>query len=234
MIPREGIDAWLFDLDNTLYPARCNLFAQVDLRINAFVRNFYGIGETDARAVQRRLYQEHGSTLRGLMVAHGLVPDEYLDFVHDIDYAPVQADEALDAALAALKGRKIVFTAGSVRHAEAVLERLGVARHFEALHDIAAAAYLPKPDPRAYRGALLRFGLEPKTTAMVEDIARNLLPAHDLGMTTIWVPGHPDWRGGDIDAPPEHVHHVAEDLAAWLAEFGPGLEAGATASRARA
>jgi len=221
------IDAWLFDLDNTLYPARSNLFAQVDLRINAFVRSFYGIDQEEARAVQRRLYQEHGSTLRGLMVVHGLVPDEYLDFVHDIDYAPILADAALDAALGRLKGRKIVFTAGSTRHAGAVLERLGIGHHFEAVHDIAAAAYLPKPDPRAYRGALARFGLEPQTTAMVEDIVRNLAPAHDLGMTTVWVPGHPDWRGAALDALPDHVHHVAEDLPLWLARVGLRLEADA-------
>jgi putative hydrolase of the HAD superfamily len=224
MDPADRIEGWLFDLDNTLYPARCNLFAQVDQRINAFVRDFYGVGAEPAREIQKRLFLQHGSTLRGLMVLHDLDPGEYLDFVHDIDYSPVPAETALDLALGRLEGRKFVFTAGSTRHAEAVLARLGVARHFEAIHDIAAAAYLPKPDMRAYRGALLRFGLEPSTTAMVEDLARNLAPAHELGMTTVWVPGHPDWRQIDQGDLPEHVHHVAEDLPSWLATAAPALK----------
>jgi putative hydrolase of the HAD superfamily len=225
----DRIDGWLFDLDNTLYPARCNLFAQVDIRINAFVRDFYGVGTDNAREIQKRLFLQYGSTLRGLMVLHDLDPNDYLDFVHDIDYSPVPAEAALDHALGRLGGRKFVFTAGSTRHAEAVLDRLGVARHFEAIHDIAAAAYLPKPDMRAYRGALLRFGLEPSTTAMVEDLARNLAPAHELGMTTVWVPGHPDWRDADMGQLPAHVHHVAEDLPAWLATIAPALRPRPTA-----
>ncbi len=209
-------EAWVFDLDNTLYPAASNLFAQVDRRMTRFIADFLGLDWESAYRLQKTYFRRHGTTMRGLMNEHGMAPGPFLDYVHDIDLSPVAPDPALDAALARLKGRKIVFTNGPTDHAERVMDRLAVRRHFEAVFDIVAADYVPKPEPSVYAALVRRHRLDPATTVMVEDIARNLAPAAALGMTTVWVragdaPGIGD-DGGDAD-------HVVDDLTQWLGEL---------------
>ncbi len=205
---------WVFDLDNTLYPASCNLFAQVDSRMAAFIAEALSITEDDARALQKRYYREHGTTLRGLMIEHNMRPDRFLEFVHAIDVQAIPPNPALDAALDALHGRKLIFTNGSVRHAENVLERLGVAHQFDAIFDIVAADYVPKPDPAPYAALVRRFGFSPALACMIEDLPRNLVPAAALGMTTVLVKGNHELT--EIAAAGDHIHHVTEDLVAWL------------------
>ncbi|MBM3541879.1 MAG: pyrimidine 5'-nucleotidase, partial [Alphaproteobacteria bacterium] len=131
----RAAQTWLFDLDNTLYPAAVNLFAQMDARMRAFIAAELGVDEAAADALRQRYYVEHGTTLTGLMRHHGTAPERFVAYVHDIDLSGVRANPALDAALARLPGRKIVFTNGSARHAERVLACLGVARRFEAIFD---------------------------------------------------------------------------------------------------
>ncbi len=217
--PRSGwatgrFDAWLFDLDNTLYHHSCDLFAQMDERMQAFICETLAIDQTEARALQKGYYESHGTTLRGLMDHHGVDPHRFTEFVHAIDVTPVPASPALDTALSRLPGRKIVFTNGSARHAENVMARLGVAHHFEAVFDIAAANFVPKPAVESYRRVVQRFGLAPRRTLMLDDAARNLVPAAALGMTTVWVRTElPHGREGSDG---DHVHHVADDLAVWL------------------
>jgi putative hydrolase of the HAD superfamily len=164
--------------------------------------------------MQKELFRAHGTTMRGLMDRHGIDPDHFLDFVHDIDYARIPPAPALDAALAALPGRKLVFTNGSVRHAEQVMDRLGVARHFSGVFDIAASDYLPKPDPAPYAALCARHAIAPTRAAMFEDIARNLVPAHALGMTTVWVRTESAWATEGSDG--DHIHHATDDLESWL------------------
>jgi len=213
-IPRAGaLDSWVFDLDNTLYSVDCDLFAQIDARMGQYISTLLGVDRAEARVIQKRYFREHGTTLRGLMLDHGIDPEHYLDFVHDIDLSPVPPAPALADALDRLGGRKLVFTNGSAAHAARVLARLGIAERFEAVFDIAAAGWLPKPHPDAYRRMLTALGVRARTAALVEDSVANLAPAAALGMTTVWVrPG----RGEDGE-PPDHVHHVTDDLAAWLA-----------------
>ena len=207
---------WIFDLDNTLYPASSGLFGQVDRRIVEFVGDLLGLDPQAARLVQRRYYRDHGSCLRGLMVNHALEPARFLDYVHDIDMSPLSPDPELGAALARLPGRKIIYTNGSTRHAERVLEQLGLARHFTEIHDIVAADYLPKPLPQSYRLLVARRGVDPAAAVYVEDIAGNLEPAAALGMTTAWIaPADRDMQA----PPPRYVHHVVENLARWLASL---------------
>ncbi len=214
-LPDTPAQVWIFDLDNTLYPADCNLFAQIDARMGRFIAARFGLEPAEAKALQKRFFQDHGTTLRGLMLEHAVPPEEFLAYVHDIDLSPVRPAPGLDRALDGLPGRKLVFTNGSVEHAERVLSRLGVARHFEAVFDIRAADFRPKPDPEPYLRLVRRFGVEPRAAAMIEDIARNLEPAAALGMTTVWVPNESEWsRAGDVT--PDYVHHVAEDLVLWL------------------
>lgn len=215
----DHVEVWIFDLDNTLYPAACNLFDQIDRRMGEFIGRLLTIDRAEARVIQKGYFRKHGTTLRGLMLEHGLDPAEFLDYVHDIDLSPVPPNPDLERALDRLDGRKLVFTNGSVPHAERVMARLGVAHHFEAVFDIVASDYVPKPDPAPYRMLIDRHRFDPRAAAMFEDIPRNLVPAAALGMTTVWVPGNPNWSGPN-DAG-EHVHHVAEDLAAWLGALAP-------------
>jgi putative hydrolase of the HAD superfamily len=208
------VEAWLFDLDNTLYPASCNLFAQVDRRIGSYIAETFNLDATAARALQKRYFREYGTTLRGLMLEHGAEPVAFLDYVHDIEYDPVTADAALDAALGRLDGRKLIFTNGSTRHAERVMERLGVRRHFEAVFDIAAASFLPKPEPEAYRALLARYGIDPAKAAMIDDIPRNLVPAAALGMTTVWLASDSEYAKDGAEG--DHIHHRADRIAVFL------------------
>ncbi len=210
----DHVDVWIFDLDNTLYPASCDLFEQVRLRIGSFIAERFGLDIEAARALQRKYFQEHGTTLRGLMTEDGVSPEEYLAYVHDIDVTPVPPSPELDDTLSALGGRKLIFTNASAAHAERVMERLGVTRHFEAIVDIVASDYRPKPDRRSYDRMIGAHGIDPTAAAMVEDMAVNLVPAHAMGMTTVWVKTEHAWTGpkpGDT-----HVDREIDDLAGWL------------------
>lgn len=220
MAPMDNLnppEAWVFDLDNTLYCSSYNLFGQIDVRMKTFIAEFLNMEPDEAFKVQKRYFREYGTTLRGLMDRHDLDPADFLNHVHDIDVNVVPPNPVLDAALEALPGRKLIFTNADVNHAERVMERLGVRRHFEAVFDIVACDYVPKPQPGVYHRLVERFDLVPERTVMLEDMARNLIPAADLGMTTVWVRTENDWgqEGSDGD----HVHHVTDDLTSWLSEL---------------
>ncbi|WP_343716115.1 pyrimidine 5'-nucleotidase [Inquilinus sp.] len=213
--PLRHVEHWVFDLDNTLYPARTNLFAQIDRRMGEYIREHFDLPPDEARALQKRLFRDYGTTLNGLMREREIDPGPFLEYVHDIDISAIGPSPALAAALGDLPGRKIVFTNGSVRHAERVLTRLGVVAQFDGIFDIVAADYVPKPDPGPYRTMLDRYGLVPASTVMVEDMARNLLPAHRLGMTTVWVRTPSDW--GQPLPGDGHIDIAVDDTAEWLA-----------------
>lgn len=206
-------ETWVFDLDNTLYPASCRLFDQIEAKMRAYITRHLGLEDEAARSLKTELFHRHGTTMKGLMVDHGVNPHHFLDYVHDIDLAPLDAAPGLDPVLAALPGRKVIFTNGSVAHAENVLGRLGIARHFDGIFDIVAADFTPKPQMAPYRQMLAALKVDPTRAAMVEDMARNLLPAAQLGMQTVWIPNGTDWGA---EGQGEHIHHVTDDLAAFL------------------
>lgn len=209
-------ETWLFDLDNTLYPADCDLFAQIDRKMGEFICSLFDVDPVEAKRRQKGFFQSHGTTLRGLMVEHAINPADFLNYVHDIDLSPVPAMPGLRQALDALPGRKLIFTNGTVAHAERVMGRLGIADCFEAVFDIIASDYIPKPQPQPYTKLLAAHGVNPARATMVEDMARNLAPAARLGMATVWVPTRSDWaQPGPEEAP--HIHHIAPDLTAFLA-----------------
>ena len=183
----------MFDLDNTLYPAACRLFDQVDARIGQFIVEKLALDAKQARVLQKRYFKEHGTTLSGLMKLHDTDPDEYLDYVHDIDRSAIQPSRELDEALGRLDGRKVIFTNGSADHAQKVMARLEVGHHFDVVFDIAAANYLPKPDPATYRALIDEHAIEPSRAVLIDDISHNLRPAAELGMTTVWVRSEETW-----------------------------------------
>ena len=219
------IDTWVFDLDNTLYPHHVDLWHQVDARIGEFVGAFLGVSAEEARRIQKDYYRRYGTTLRGLMLEHGLEPDAFLDFVHQIDHSPLEPNVALGAAIETLPGRKLILTNGSTDHAGAVLERLGIGDHFEAVFDIIAAELEPKPAPQTYDRFLRVHGVDPLRSAMFEDLARNLVVPHQLGMTTVLVVPdgarevvREDWElEGRGEA---YVDHVTDDLTGFLQGLG--------------
>ncbi|MBF0561804.1 MAG: pyrimidine 5'-nucleotidase [Alphaproteobacteria bacterium] len=220
----DSVDAWVFDLDNTLYPATASLFPQIDRRMKLYIAQALGLEPDQAFRLQKQYYREYGTTLRGLMLRHGLEPEPFLEFVHAVDHSVLSPNPALDAALARLPGRKLVFTNGSERHAIEVLAHLGIAAHFEAIFDIRAGGYIPKPDPKSYAQMVRHHAIDPRTAAMFEDSAENLIPAAALGMTTVWV-RHPSVAQSDWCAPEpadiSHCHHITGDLVAWLGQAIP-------------
>ena len=215
--PLRHIDCWIFDLDNSLYPASANLFALIDIRMSQFIQHLFACGDDEARRVQKRYFHEHGTTLAGLMASHGVDPHEFLDFVHDIDLARIAADPKLVAALDRLPGRKFVFTNGDEKYAKRVLERLGLANAFDGLHDIHAMAYVPKPDPRSYAAMCERYAIAPERALFVEDMARNLAPAKALGMTTVWIDNGSEQAG--VGADPAFIDYRVADIGEWLEEM---------------
>jgi putative hydrolase of the HAD superfamily len=210
--------AWIFDLDNTLYPAECHLFAQIDRRMGEFIANYLGVPIDYARHLQKSYYRQFGTTLSGLMQVHKVPPRQFLDYVHDIDLSVLPAHPELALAIERLPGRRLIFTNGSRWHAERVAEKLGVLHLFEAIWDIEACEYVPKPHANAYRSLIAKYGITGNRAAMFE-------------MTTVLVhaPGfdHPiqrailEWR-----EPPDHVHHITDNLAGFLGALG--IEASVT------
>jgi putative hydrolase of the HAD superfamily len=221
------IDTWVFDLDNTLYPHHVNLWQQVDVRIGEYIGAFLKVPPQEARRIQKDYYRRYGTSMRGMMTEHGVRADDYLAYVHQIDHSPLQPNPAMGAAIAGLPGRKLILTNGSTDHADKVLERLGFGSQFEAVFDIVAAELEPKPAPRTYQKFLALHGVDPLTSAMFEDLARNLAVPHQLGMTTVLVV--PDgskevvreaWELEGRDA--AHVDHVTDDLTGFLERLAPG------------
>jgi len=213
--PLGAVETWIFDLDNTLYPASCRLFDQVHRRMTEFICDRLSVSPEAAAELRRTYFLEHGTTLRGLMTVNNIDPHDFLAYVHDIDLAGVPPDPALVRALRQLEGRKIVHTNGSVRHAERLLDHLGVSDAFSGIIDIVAAEFDPKPALAGYHLLLQRHAVAAPTALMVEDIARNLAPAAELGMTTAWVRSEPDWASADADS--DYIHHIIDDLAGFLA-----------------
>ena len=204
---------WIFDLDNTLYPARANLFARIDARMTAYIARLLQIGDAAAHRIQKDYFLGHGTTLAGLMSEHDVDPQEFLAYVHDIEMDVLEGDAPLVAAIARLPGRKLVFTNGDAPYALKVLERLGLGGSFEAVHDIHAMDLQPKPAASAYAGLCAAFDLDPAASLFADDMARNLKPAKAIGMTTVWID-----NGSEQSADPERdlIDFITDDLSAWL------------------
>jgi len=220
----DHVDTWVFDLDNTLYPASSRLFDQIDAKITAYIAHRYDIDGLSARALQKHYYRKHGTTLRGLMAEEGLDPADFLAFVHDIDHSVLVPAPDLAAGIARLPGRRFVLTNGSRRHAENVVARLGVGDLFEDVFDIAAAGFVPKPEQAAYDAFLKLHGVAPERAAMFEDLSKNLVVPHTLGMRTVLVTpkgGEPEGlerlTSFDDALPAPHVDHMTDDLPGFLA-----------------
>jgi putative hydrolase of the HAD superfamily len=206
---------WVFDLDNTMYPASVNMFDQIDKRMCIFIADFLDIDHQSAYRVQKQYFREHGSSLKGLMDLHAMEPGPFLDYVHDIDVTCVSPNHQMGDALSSLPGRKFIYTNATTAHAQRVLGQLGVAHHIEAVFDIVDADFQPKPAPAPYQQLIAEQAIEPTRAVMVEDVARNLIPAAALGMTTVWVHSDRPWAG--IEGSSFEPDFKITDLGDWLA-----------------
>jgi putative hydrolase of the HAD superfamily len=221
-----GIETWVFDLDNTLYPHHLNLWQQVDDRIRAYIAGFLKVPHDQAFRIQKDYYKRYGTTMRGLMTEHGMKPDDYLEFVHQIDHSPLEPNPALGSAIEKLPGRKLILTNGTRKHADAVMKKLAVHEHFEDIFDIVAAELEPKPSKRTYERFLKLHNVDPHKAAMFEDLARNLEAPHALGMVTVLVVPEAQrevfregWELEGRDA--AHVDYVTDNLTGFLQDTVP-------------
>ncbi|HEU0067208.1 MAG TPA: pyrimidine 5'-nucleotidase [Sphingomonas sp.] len=223
MDPRLAtIDTWIFDLDNTLYPASSNLFARIDRRMTGYIMRLLGVGHDEAHRIQKGYFHDHGTTLAGLMREHDVDPHAFLADVHDIEMDVLEHDAPLAAAIAKLPGRKLVFTNGDTPYAVKVLDRLGLADSFEAIHDLHAMGLVPKPQPSAYLGLCQAHDIDPVRALFVEDMARNLAPAKAIGMTTVWIDNGSEQALSEqagAGADRSYIDFIAHDLTAWLTEI---------------
>lgn len=218
------VNTWIFDLDNTLYPPHCDLWPKIDMRITLYMCDLLGVDGLSARALQKHYYKQYGTTMLGLIEEHGIAPDHFLQFVHDIDRSSIDRDHALEHGIARLPGRCLIFTNGSRDHALRTSEKLGIAHLFEDVFDIVAGDLIPKPHEAVYEKFFDRHGIDPEKSVLFEDIERNLLVPHQRGMATVLVvpkagahDHREDWE--ILRERPAHIHHVTDDLAGFLGKL---------------
>jgi putative hydrolase of the HAD superfamily len=202
------VRTWVFDLDNTLYPPASRLFDQIDRRMTDFVMRHLGLPQAQADRLRHDYWQRFGTTLAGLMAHHDIDPAPYLIEVHDIDFSGLSPDPVLRAGIAALPGRRIVYTNGSAPYARRVIAARGLEGLFDAVYGVEDAGFHPKPRAEAFAAVFATDGLDPVRAAMFEDDPRNLRVPHALGMRTVHVAPTPE--------PADHIHHHTDDLAGFL------------------
>jgi putative hydrolase of the HAD superfamily len=210
------IDTWIFDLDLTLYSPDANIMAQVRDRIALFVKDYFNVSSDEAHQIRYKYWKQYGTTLGGLMAEHDVDPHGYLDFVHDVDMALLTRAPKLRSLIAALPGRKLIFTNADTPYAERVLTARGLEGLFEDIFDIHRMAHLPKPAPASYDALCSELAIAPHSALFIEDSAHNLVPAKVIGMTTIWVKhdGEADSSGHD-----QHIDHQIADVTNWLSSI---------------
>jgi len=204
------VDCWVFDLDNTLYPATGPIWDSIGKRMTEYVMRATGLAHAEAYALQERYLVEHGATMVGLVSNHAVDPHHFLADVHDIDFSIVAEDHELRDLLNALPGQRLVYTNGAEKYARSVLARMGVAGTFDDVFAIESADLFPKPRRESFDRLITRYQIDPTLAVMVEATLRNLAPAHALGFKTVLI--HPE-PGGTF---PEHIHHTTDCVKAFL------------------
>lgn len=204
----DHVETWVFDLDHTLYPPSARLFELIEARMVVWVKEALGVDETEANRLRKHYWHSYGTTLAGLMREHDLDPDPFLKDVHDISMDSLTPDPDLATAIAALPGRRIIYTNGTAPYAKRVIAARGLSGLFDAIYGVEHAAYHPKPDHAAFEKVFAQDGLNPAKSAMFEDEPRNLLVPHTLGMATVLV--------APVRRDAAHIQHHTDDLGGFL------------------
>ena len=216
---KEKINTWIFDLDNTLYSADSGIFQQVHKLMGEFISKNLKMDMVEAKKLQSKYYKKHGTTLKGLMDNHGIEPDYFLDEVHKLDYSIVGPDEILNKELEKIQGRKIIYTNANKKHVVDVLERINLTNFFDEIFDIKMANYIPKPEIRPYEQIIDIFNINPSSSAMFDDIAKNLVPAKKVGFTPVWVDAGYENFSDDIQASKDYLDYSTRNLSSFLKDI---------------
>ena len=219
---KEKINTWIFDLDNTLYSADSGIFQQVHKLMGEFISKNLNIEMTEAKKLQSKYYKQHGTTLRGMMDNHGIHPDHFLDEVHKLDYSIVGPNKTLNKELQKLEGKKIIYTNANKKHVEDVLKRIDLTNFFDEIFDIKMANYIPKPEVIPYKQLIDIFNIDPNSSAMFDDIAKNLVPAKIVGFTPVWIDAGYENFSDDIQASKNYLDYETRDLSLFLKNVNDG------------
>ena len=216
MIELTKIKYWLFDLDNTLYSGDTKVFDQVDKKMSKFISEKLKVSIEEAKKIQKNYFHEYNTTLNGMIKNHEIDADEFLDFVHDVDLDFLKADKPLEQEISNLVGKKFIFTNGSKAHASNVTKRIGIEKLFDGVFDIVESDFIPKPSIEPYKKIIEKYKIEPQYSIFIEDIARNLKPAHELGMKTVWIKNDEPWAAEFSDS--DFINYKTDNLAKFLKE----------------
>ena len=219
---KEKINTWIFDLDNTLYSADSGIFQQVHRLMGEFISKNLNMDMPEAKKLQSKYYKQHGTTLRGLMDNHGIDPDHFLDEVHRLDYSIVGSNKILNEELHKLQGKKIIYTNANKKHVIDVLDRINLTNFFDEIFDIKMANYIPKPELKPYKQIIDLFNIEPKSSAMFDDIAKNLVPAKKVNFTSVWIDAGYENFSDDIKSSKEYLDYSTRDLSLFLKDVNEG------------
>ena len=211
------IKYWIFDLDNTLYSGDTKVFDQVDKKMSKYISSKLNIGIDEAKIIQKNYFYEYNTTLNGMIKNHEIDADEFLEFVHDVDLDFLKADKPLEQEITNLSGKKFIFTNGSKAHVENVTKRIGIEKLFDGVFDIVESDFIPKPSIEPYKKIIEKYKIDPEYSIFIEDIARNLKPAYELGMKTVWIKNDEPWAAKFSDS--NFINYKTDNLAKFLKEI---------------
>jgi len=205
---------WIFDLDNTLYSGKTRVFEQIDKRMSKYISGKLNVSIVEAKKIQKRYFNKYNTTLNGMLKNHKIDANEFLEFVHDIDIDFLKKDLTLSEELRKLKGKKIIFTNGSKKHALNVIRKIGIEQHFDDIFDIVDSNFVPKPTMEPYKKLVEKHKIDPNLCVLIEDIARNLKPAYEMGMKTIWIENDEPWAAKFSDS--DFINYKTKNLTDFL------------------
>ena len=210
----RSIKYWIFDLDNTLYSGKTKVFEQVDKKMSKYISDKLNISIDEAKKIQKNYFHKYNTTLNGMIKNHKINPNEFLESVHDINIDFLQKDLELAKEMEKLEGKKIIFTNGSKKHAINVTKRIGINQYFDDIFDIVDSDFIPKPAIEPYKKLVEKHKIDPKLCALVEDIARNLKPAYEMGMKTIWIENDEPWAKEFSDS--NFINYKTNNLSGFI------------------
>ena len=210
----QTIKFWLFDLDNTLYSGKTKVFEQVDKKMSKYISEKLNVSIEEAKKIQKNYFYEYNTTLNGMIKNHKIDANEFLDFVHDIDIDFLKKDLLLAEELKKLSGKKIIFTNGSRKHAINITKKIGVEQYFDDIFDIVDSNFIPKPAIEPYKKLIEKHKIDPNLCVFIEDIARNLKPAYEMGMKTIWIENDEPWAKEFSDS--NFINYKTNNLTEFL------------------
>ena len=213
----QAIKCWIFDLDNTLYSGKTRVFEQVDKKMSKYISEKLNVNIVEAKEIQKNYFYEYNTTLNGMINNHKIDANEFLEFVHDVDIDFLKKDSLLNEELMKLDGKKIIFTNSSRKHAMNVIRKIGIDQHFDDIFDIVDSEFVPKPDIVSYKKLVEKHKIDPKLCVFIEDIARNLKPAYEMGMKTIWIENDEPWARKFSDS--DFINYKTNNLPEFLKQI---------------